>query len=295
MKTRLIASIIIGVVLFGSFSFVYALMYDCLNPPTWMKTPKFDIRFCLELLATGNLPDHPTWEEYLASKETRPEPEPEPEPTYTLTEVHCFPNQVIYNDECIYVLTQTDEFPKEMTKYFLMVDDVIINFCEIEIITLQVRENVSGKTLDTCFEISSYTISDVNVIEFQSTTPATWINIRMENLTRYVELGSSPTFRVVESGWGNGCTSPTLEVYHMKQEIGNDHTIDDLIYKHRIVYPCPYYEPIYPPPDVLRIWDESDFPGFPICEQQGRYLIVGDSGYERHALEEYYCGIENEN
>jgi len=84
MKTKLIALIIIGVVLFGSFSFVYALMYDCLNPPTWMKMPKSDIRYCLGLLANGHLPDYPTWEEYLASKETRPEPvrTPPPEPPF---------------------------------------------------------------------------------------------------------------------------------------------------------------------------------------------------------------------
>jgi len=75
MKTKLIALIIIGVVIFGSFSFVYALMYDCLNPPAWIKFPKSDIRYCLGLLTNGFLPDYPTWEEYLASKETRPEPE----------------------------------------------------------------------------------------------------------------------------------------------------------------------------------------------------------------------------
>jgi len=84
MKTKLIALIIIGVVLFGSFSFVYALMYDCLNPPAWFKMPKSDIRYCLGLLTNGNLPDYPTWEEYLASKETRPEPvrTPPPEPPF---------------------------------------------------------------------------------------------------------------------------------------------------------------------------------------------------------------------
>ena len=223
------------------------------------------------------------------------EPAPIPEPSYTLTEVHCFPNQVIYNDECVYVLEPSDEIPKGTIKYFSMVDDEIINFCVIENTTLQDRENVSGMTLDRCFEISSYTISDVNVMEFQSTTAPTWINIKLEDLTRNVELGSSPTFTVVESGWGNGCTSPTLEVYHVKQEIGNDHTDDDLVYKHRIVYSCPFYMPTFPPPDVLRIWDESDFPNFPICEEQGRYLIIGDSGYERLPLDYYYCGIEHEN
>ena len=85
-----------------------------------------------------------------------------------------------------------------------------------------------------------------------------------------------------------------LEVYHMIQEIGNEYTTDNLIYKHRIVYSCPYYEPVYPPRDVLRIWNESDFADFPICEKEGRYLIVGDSGYERLPLDYYYCGLENE-
>ena len=232
--------------------------------------------------------------QHIPLKDPPRSPPPEPEPTSTLTEVHCFPNQVIYNDECIYVLTPTDEFPEGMTKYFSMVDDKIINFCEIKNATSD-RENASSTTLDRCFEISHYTISYVNVIDFQSTTPPTWINIRMENLTRYVELDSSPTFKVIESGWGNPCTHPTLEVYHMKQEIGNDYTVDDLMYKHRIVYSCPWYEAIYPPPEVLRIWDESDFTDFPICETQGRFLIIGDSGHERIALEEYYCGVEDEN
>jgi len=80
MKTKLIALIIIGVVLFGSFSFVYALMYDCLNPPAWIKMPKSDFRYCLGLLANGHLPDFPTWEEYLVSKENKPEPARTPPP-----------------------------------------------------------------------------------------------------------------------------------------------------------------------------------------------------------------------
>lgn len=247
-------------------------------------------------LNVPHVPYTPTPDYVMGAPEPEPIPEPEPEPTYTLTEVNCFPNQVIYNDECIYVLTPSDEFPKNMNKYFFMMDDKIINFCVIEDTSLQEREHASGVTLESCFEISHYSISDVNEIEFQSTTPPTWINIKLEDLTRNVELGFSPAFTVVESGWGNGCTSPTLEVYHLKQEIGHDeYTDDDLIYKHRIVYSCPYYEPVYPPQDVLRIWDESDFPEFPICEEQGRYLIIGDSGYERLALDYYYCGIDDAN
>ncbi len=75
MKTRLIVLIIIGIIISGSFSFVYAQMYDCLNPPTWIKYPKSDIRYCLGLLANGSLPDYPTSEEYLESKAIKPEPE----------------------------------------------------------------------------------------------------------------------------------------------------------------------------------------------------------------------------
>lgn len=58
MNTRLIALIIIGVVLFGSFSFVYAMMYDCLNPPLWMKGAPSSLNRCWGLFVTGNLPDY---------------------------------------------------------------------------------------------------------------------------------------------------------------------------------------------------------------------------------------------
>lgn len=58
MKTRLLALIIIGIVLFGSFSFVYALMNDCLNPPMWMKGPPTGFDRCWKLFVTGYLPDY---------------------------------------------------------------------------------------------------------------------------------------------------------------------------------------------------------------------------------------------
>ena len=81
MKTRLIALIIIGVVLSGSFSFVYVQMYDCMYPPSWMKLPRpsgfVNLPDCLEKYWTGTLPDYPIWEEYLESKATKSEPEGE--------------------------------------------------------------------------------------------------------------------------------------------------------------------------------------------------------------------------
>ncbi len=118
------------------------------------------------------------------------------------------------------------------------------------------------------------------------------LNIRIRDFPRNLEYGESPTFTVIETGYANVCTSPILEVYLLKHEVGNDHTSDDLIYKHQIVYSCPPFDKFHP---ILKFWDESDFPSFPVCEKEGRYLIIGDSGYERHALDDYYCGIENEN
>lgn len=118
------------------------------------------------------------------------------------------------------------------------------------------------------------------------------LNIRIKDFTRYLEYGERPTFTVIETGYANPCTSPKLEVYLLKQEIGNDHTHDDLIYGDQIVRSCPFFDSFYP---ILNFWDESDFTPFPICEKEGRYLVVGDSGYERIPLEEYYCGGENEN
>jgi len=127
MKTRLIALIIIGVVLFGSFSFVYALMYDCLNPPAWIKMPKSDFRYCLGLLVNGHLPDFPTWEEYLASKETKPEPdfnpvpEPEPEP---MPEEN--PETEIIQDE--YVSPFDEELIHEFQQYHTVITGKVIEW-----------------------------------------------------------------------------------------------------------------------------------------------------------------------
>ena len=79
MKTRLIVLIISGVIISGSFAFVYTQMYDCMYPPSWMKLPRpsgfVNLPDCLEKYWAGTLPDYPTWEEYLESKAIKPEPE----------------------------------------------------------------------------------------------------------------------------------------------------------------------------------------------------------------------------
>lgn len=74
MKTSLIVGIISGILLFGSLSFVYALMFDCLNPPVWMKIPKSDFGYCWGLFVNNRLPDYPnyaTYEEYRDARDTK--------------------------------------------------------------------------------------------------------------------------------------------------------------------------------------------------------------------------------
>ena len=58
MKTRLlIGAIVIAVIILGSTTYVYSQMYDCLNPPPWMKIPYFGFEKCFQLFMNGNLPD----------------------------------------------------------------------------------------------------------------------------------------------------------------------------------------------------------------------------------------------
>jgi len=117
------------------------------------------------------------------------------------------------------------------------------------------------------------------------------LNIRIRDFTRNLEYGEQPTFTVIETGYAYACTSPKLEVYHLKGETGHDLKNDELIYEEQITHPCPEPDDYSP---ILKFWDEGDFRSFPACEKEGRYLVVGDSGYERTALEEYYCNAPNE-
>ena len=57
MKTILVSAIIAGVIILGSSTYVYSQMYDCLNPPGWMKVPYFGLEKCFQLYLNGNLPD----------------------------------------------------------------------------------------------------------------------------------------------------------------------------------------------------------------------------------------------
>ena len=57
MKTRLVA-LIIGIVILSVFTSVYAVMYDCLHPPIWIKHPKTDFGYCFGLLANGHVIDY---------------------------------------------------------------------------------------------------------------------------------------------------------------------------------------------------------------------------------------------
>ena len=70
MKTRFIAVIIIGIIVSGTTVYLYDQMYDCLNPPMWMKTPRFGFDRCWELFLNGYLPDWSDAREDYAKKQT---------------------------------------------------------------------------------------------------------------------------------------------------------------------------------------------------------------------------------
>ena len=118
------------------------------------------------------------------------------------------------------------------------------------------------------------------------------LNIRIKDFDRNLEFGERPTFTVIETGYASTCTSPKLEVYYLKSETGYDLKTDEPIYENQIVYTC--YDPASSYFPILKFWNDADFKPFPACDKAGRYLVVGDSGYERMALEEYYCEMENE-
>ena len=70
MKTRLLIIIgITGVIILGSGSYAYSQMYDCLNPPLWMKI-SFGFERCFQLFINGNLPDWTQAKEDYETKQT---------------------------------------------------------------------------------------------------------------------------------------------------------------------------------------------------------------------------------
>ena len=59
MKARTAAIIIAGIVISSAFAYLYDQMYDCLNPPLWMKHPRhYGLGDCLKMYYDGTLPDY---------------------------------------------------------------------------------------------------------------------------------------------------------------------------------------------------------------------------------------------
>lgn len=59
MKTKFIMVIIAGVIISGTATYLFDQMYDCLNPPMWMKIPRvYGIDDCLQMYYDGTLPDY---------------------------------------------------------------------------------------------------------------------------------------------------------------------------------------------------------------------------------------------
>jgi hypothetical protein len=113
------------------------------------------------------------------------------------------------------------------------------------------------------------------------------LNLSIRDLNHSFDSGEPITFKLIETGYANPCTSPKLEVYLVKGERGQYNFDEDLpLYENQLVYSCPGYDGLFP---VLNYWSEKDFLDFPTCIQEGVHIIVGDSGTERHTLEEYYC------
>ena len=71
MKTRIIAVILFGIIVFGVSAYVHDQMYDCLNPPMWIKIPSryHGMENCLQMYADDTLPDWTQAREDYAKKQ----------------------------------------------------------------------------------------------------------------------------------------------------------------------------------------------------------------------------------
>lgn len=59
MNTRIVAIVIAAIVISSIFVYLYDQMYDCLNPPLWMKHPRhYGLDDCLRMYYEGTLPDY---------------------------------------------------------------------------------------------------------------------------------------------------------------------------------------------------------------------------------------------
>ena len=75
-------------------------------------------------------------------------------------------NQLIYNDECVYVIKDNDPEIEYTNKYFMKKDDKIVVYCEKPDIP---SEHVVGPMIvEICIDIKSYWISDDNVIKYSA-------------------------------------------------------------------------------------------------------------------------------
>jgi len=158
---------------------------------------------------------------------------------------------------------------------------------EIDTKTKQLGINNIMKAIDS--EDLSYE-EKLEYIKFRyEQDPLPSLNLRIKDLTRELEDGEQPTFTLIESGYAYPCTSPKLEVYLITGKRGLfNFGENEPIYEHQIIFPCPYFEKYSP---ILKYWTEQDFPLFPTCTTEGTYVIVGDDGTYRYALDEFYCNI----
>lgn len=74
MKTKFFAIILIGIVVASGSAYLYEQMYDCLNPPEWLKFPRsYGADDCMKMYYDGTLPDWSKERERNAQEQTHKE------------------------------------------------------------------------------------------------------------------------------------------------------------------------------------------------------------------------------
>ena len=74
MRTRFFTIIMIGIIIASGSAYLYDQMYDCLNPPMWIKHPRhYGLDDCLQMYYNRTLPDYTQARENYAQEQAHRE------------------------------------------------------------------------------------------------------------------------------------------------------------------------------------------------------------------------------
>ena len=281
MKTRLlIISAIAGAIILGSGTYVYSQMYDCLNPPPWMKVPFFGFEKCFQLFINGNLPD---W--------TQAKEDHEKEQTMRIKLIERFKDQPevvafysnygdgnvsIRDDRVSYFAGSEDGFFVRMNLYFDKNYDLDYmdfhcyyqNEHQYEI----PQEDIASKIAEyDCkeherFEGPESTITEDETIS-ENSVPYTTYDV--SGFKKIYNIGEPISFTETIQGFSNPCISTHYEILD-----GN--TLES-VWDYKIVYPCPYIRDPQQFKKITTIPNESI--SSPILNQTGRYIFHSYHSY----------------